>query len=359
MKRLLIEYKIFQDHLLEIKSFLKTMSMSAISSRLLSNIKSKVFDGEESFYLSTLKETKNSQIVNNAIIISLYGCFENYISSILGVFLEIVLENHKKHSELPQSLQKKYREKIGDYLSSPQRYKGYDFEFEKEIEKYNQVLNLNTLSCINKVFALAHSGNIHVDEICEIMNSLGICDGKSKILDEPIFKGYYIPSFMDEHEFQLKRTNNISDLFLPIEILIKQRNTVAHSWNNSDRLSLEEIDNRLIPFVEVFCDCLCRICIRESLGYSKIENQKFQTKKPINVFNNYIVCFNNSYKNIKINDYLIYKTGDRVYIGKIINIQKDHIEKEAITSDLSVDIGVELDTPVKIESRIHAIVDAL
>ena len=359
MKRLLLEYKTFQEHLLEIKTYLKTMSQSAISSRLLHDIMGETLGEDEKFYLSTLQETKNSQIVNNAIIISLYGCFENYVSNILGVFLEIVLNNHKKHSELPENLQKKYREKIGEYLSAPQRYKGFDLEFDKEIEKYNQVLNLNTLSCINKVFALAHSGNVHVDEICDIMSSLGISDGKSKILDEPIFKKYYISSFMDEHEFKLKRTNSISDLFYPIEALIKQRNTVAHSWNNTDRLSLEEINNTIIPFIDIFCDCLCRICIRESLDFKKVEKNAFKIKKPINVYDNHIVCFNNSNKNIRISDYLIYKTGDRVYVGRIITIQKDHEEKETIAKDLSVDIGVKLDTPIKIESRIQAIVDDL
>lgn len=358
MKRLLVEYKTFQEHLLEIKTFLKTMSQSAVSSRLLHEITDGILDEEKTFYLSTLQETNNSQIVNNAIIISLYGCFENYVSNIFGVFLEIVLNNYKKHSELPESLQKKYREKIGDYLSSPQRYKGYDLEFDKEIEKYNQVLNQNALSRVNKIFALSHSGNVHVDEICEIMKTLGISDGKGKILNEPIFKEYYISAFMDEHEYNLKRANSISDLFSPIEILLNQRNTVAHSWNNSERLSLEEINNSIIPFIDVFCDCLCRICIRESLNFSKIEKNSFRSKKPIEVIRNHIVCFNNQNKNVRINDYLIYENNDYVYIGKIISIQRDHEQVKAITSDLSVDIGVKLDTPIKIESRIKAVVDA-
>ena len=105
MKRLLIEYQVFLSQMQEIKDFLskidKNTDIEKIENALLE------CRDEHSDYLCFLKSLSGSQLVYNAVIISLYGCYENYIDKLLSAYLEILAENKSSYMDLPKNLQQK------------------------------------------------------------------------------------------------------------------------------------------------------------------------------------------------------------------------------------------------------------
>ena len=362
MKRFLVEYNTFRSHLLEIRDYLVSMNQSPQAQRIQKLITPSNTDASLQNYLLGLQKSRTSQIVNSAIIISLYGCYENYVFNLLKIFLDLITESNKNYYQLPKALQTKYREVIGTYLSNPQRFKNRDFQYETEIEKYNNMLHSKFQNSVNPVFALSHSGNLHMDEVFGLMKNLGIEDPRTKLFDEPIFKHFHISNGMMESEYSIKRARETTDLCSPIELLIQQRNTVAHNWDNPDRLALEEIENNIIPFVDLTFDCLCRICIRESFGLSKAERIVLRKKTPIKVYNKKIICFNNQNNPISVGNYILlstYKDPEKIKVLKILNIEVNNVRKKIITSSQAIDIGVETDGTIKDSDRIRAIVNDL
>lgn len=356
MKRLLLEYQVFLSHIDEIYGFLtkvdKNVTIEKISNAIVD------LDAEKEELLSFIQQLGGSTLVYNAIIISLYGCLENYIDKLLGVYLEILTENKNTYEDLPEKLRDKYRNKLGEFLSSPQRFANMELDLAQEISKYNELIHSNVSGTINKNLALAHSGNLHFNEICLLMTHLGIKDAKTKIIDCSIFKEHHINHGMDEMEYDAKRARRIDDFFIPIEQLITQRNSVAHSWNVEDRVSLHEIKTIVLPFVKMLCESILRVCMIEAFSLNA-DQSMFNNETPINIFHNQIVCINN--QNIKIapKDYLIYTSEDAVKIACIKNIQFNSKDISMVYETEAKDIGLELDNRIQISDKIKLIVHSM
>ena len=246
----------------------------------------------------------------NAIIISLYGCFENYIDKLLGVYLELLAENKVSYMDLPKTFQKKYQAKFGEFLSNPQRFNNMGMDLEREVENYHHLLKSNLSGTINKGIALSHSGNLHADEIFSLLKELGIEDAKDKVLDSYVFKRFHLENGMDDIEFKAKRARKLNDFFLPLENLIIQRNSVAHSWNVEDRITLKEINDVIIPFVLILCECIFRLTVVEAFSFNTRESV-FENQEPRLVYNDIIVCFNNQNHKIATGDYIVYASSDK------------------------------------------------
>lgn len=356
MKRLLIEYQVFLSRMKEIKDFLskidKNIDIERIENVLLE--KGDKFDD----YILFLKSLGGSQLVYNAIIISLYGCYENYIDKLFGAYLEILAENKASYLDLPQNLQQKYRVKFGEFLSSPQRFNKMDLDLDREIENYHRLLNSDLLGTINKRIALSHSGNLHPEEIFLLLKDLGIENSKDKILDSHIFKDFHLENGMDEVEFSAKRARKSNEFFLPLENLIIQRNSVAHSWNVEDRVTLREINDVIMPFSLMLCDCVFRLCITQAFLLNT-SVAFFEVEKPIAVYNNSIVCLNSQNHKISIGDYIIYTSKGEVKIACINNIQLNGADIESVDETESKDIGLRIDNTIKETDKLKVIINAM
>ena len=119
---------------------------------------------------------------------------QNFIDNLLGVYLDIILENTSAYDQLPEKLQRKYRTKFGEYLTNPQRFNKMDLDLSKEVSNYNDLLQSNLSGSMSKKFAIAHSGNLHVQEIFDLINVLGIENSKDKPTSQIRFSNLNIPS---------------------------------------------------------------------------------------------------------------------------------------------------------------------
>lgn len=356
MKRLLIEYQVFLLRIKEIQDFLIKVNKNACVEEIVNT-----FSGADAGlidYTLFLKSLSGSQLVYNAIIISLYGCFENYFDKLFGVYLEILSESWTTYAALPKRLKDKYRTKLGEYLSNPQRFNNMDLKLEKEVANYHGLLSSNLIGTINKNFMLSHSGNLHSDEIFLLMKDLGIDNAKDQILNSHLFKTFHLRNGMDEIEFNAKRSRRTEDFFLPIENLISQRNSVAHSWNVEDRITLREINDVIIPFMLMLCDCVFRLCAVQA--FAQKSNQKsFKNEAPINVFNNHVVCINNQNQKIAVGDYIVYTSKDKIKIARIKNIQFNGTDILCVYDYDSKNIGIQIDNTIKKTDKLKMVINSI
>ena len=356
MKRLLIEYQIFVSRVEEIEKYLTKVDRNSTIEKISSLIPGSDVDISE--YLEFIRSLGNSPLSYNAIIISLYGCFENYVDKLLGVYLEILTESKSAYEELPEKLREKYRNKFGEFLSNPQRFNNMDLDFSDEIVKYYKLLQSDLVGTINKNIALSHSGNLHVEEVFLLMKQLGIKDVKDRIMDSDFFRRYHIDNGMDEVEFDEKRARKTDDFFSPLEQLITQRNSVAHSWNVEDRITLREIKNSIIPFIKLLCNCILRTCLASAYLLNPNASM-FQNEQPIAVYNNSIVCFNNQGVKIAKGGYIIYISDDNVKVAKIENMQFDRKDIDLVEEMDSKNVGLKLDNTIKKEDKLKLLINPM
>ena len=356
MKRLLIEYRMFVSRVEEIEEYLIKVDRNSTIEKISSSIPNT--DADISEYLDFIRSLGNSPLSYNAIIISLYGCFENYVDKLFGVYLEILTESKSTYEELPAKLREKYRNKFGEFLSNPQRFNNMELDFSDEITKYYKLLQSDLAGTINKNIALSHSGNLHVEEVFLLMKQLGIKDAKERIMDSHVFKKYHFDNGMDEVEFDEKRARKTDDFFFPLEQLITQRNSVAHSWNVEDRVTLREIKNSIIPFIKLLCNCVLRICLASAYLLNS-NTSIFQDEQPIAVYNNSIVCFNNQGVKITKGDYIIYVSDENVKVAQIENMQFDRKDIVLVEETDSKKVGLKLDNTIKKEDKLKFLINAM
>ena len=356
MKRLLIEYQVFLSRVEEIRNFLTQITKNSHVERIQDVFKDE--DKEIAEYAIFLKALTSSKLVYNAIIISLYGCFENYFDKLLSVYIEILTENKKTYDDLPKKFKDKYRAKFGDFLTNPQRFSGLELDLTNEITNYHKLLQSDLSGTVNKYFVLSHSGNLRVNEIFSLMRDLGIDNAKDLVLDLPIFKSYYIKNGMDDIEYNAKRARKTDEFFYPIECLIEQRNSVAHSWNVDDRITLREINDVIVPFIIMFCDCVYRVCVLDAFSLN-LNCETFKNEEPLKVFRNHIVCMNNQNHKISRGDYILYSSDDNMKIARIEKIQKEGKDILFVSDEQSDDIGLQLDTTIKQSDKLKMVINSI
>lgn len=346
----------FVSRVEEIEKYLTKVDRNSTIEKITSLIPDS--DADISEYLDFIRSLGNSPLSYNAIIISLYGCFENYVDKLLGAYLEILTESMSTYEELPDKLREKYRNKFGEFLSNPQRFNNIDSDFADEIVKYYKLLQSDLVGTINKNIALSHTGNLHAEDVFLLMKQLGIKDVKERIMDSHVFKKYHIGNGMDEVEFDEKRARKTEDFFSPLEQLITQRNSVAHSWNVEDRITLRDIKNSIIPFVKLLCNGILRICLAGTYLLNP-NTSMFQNEKPIAVYNNYIVCFNNQGVRIAKGGYIIYISDENVKVAQIENMQFDRKDIALLQKNESKNIGLKLDDTIKVEDKLKMIINSI
>lgn len=201
---------------------------------------------------------------------------------------------------------------------------------------------------MNKTFLLSHSGNLRMELLNSFFNSIGINDLQKKIYDNELMKFFYTTVLgIEEMEYDIKVSRNSLDLSKYLDVLVEQRNNVAHGWVEDNRISVYDIINYVIPYIKILGQVLLRILLCESLSYIKQDMSlpKFHPT-PLNVFNHNILCMHIEGQHISIGDYILYKHESKIKCAKIENIE---IEKTSLTqiSEKVCDIGLKIDSRIK------------
>lgn len=274
-------------------------------------------------YADKLKNIINSNVQYNSIIISLYGCFEEFIDEIALEYISIIEKLCTSYNDLPKKIQEKHLYKVGEFLSNPQRYQGYNLTVDVCIKNmYNSIYSFEERK-LNSKLIISHSGNLKIDKIYELFSDLGISNLKNK--------------------FEVKNLDLGLDLDLNLlDELVEQRNIISHSWSVDQRFSLDKIKNEILTLL-INIEKILKNILLDEIFLFMYENKKFiDFDEPIQVINNKILCINSK------SSYL--EKGDSIFLCKnnnaklrleILNIQIDNTNVNKIENE-NINVGLEV-----------------
>lgn len=342
MKEIIQEYCNFLSKLNQIKTYINNTYRR--DNGIIAIIED--YAGENIDLLNYYKSIIDSSLQYNAIVINLYGAYENFISKISKSYLIVLFNNAKSIEDLPKKLVKKYQSNVGNYLNNNSKFSNYDIKVNQVISNYNDFLNSN-FSNINYELLLNHSGNLNYEHLKDYLKEIGILGDKS-ICESSLLKNFYIDNGLyDEMEFNEKKNRVPSDLFNPLNNLVNTRNTVAHTGEEENRISVNEFDNLIIPFLNIISRIITEMII-DRINYYKKENSKFDI---IKIYNDKILCINNNSQNIKIGDMVIYRKNNVIHTAIIKKIEIYHNSVEE-TGTEPIDVGCELDSKINNDCQI-------
>ncbi|PRR84564.1 HEPN domain-containing protein [Clostridium vincentii] len=296
---------------------------------------------------SYMEALVNSEIQYNAIIISIYGCFENFLDEMSKLYMESIFEYTEYYSELSINSRNKYIQKVGEFLTNPQRFLRMDIDTKGVVENAYNCLCGNEVNIFTPLIT-AHGGNLKYGQVCLLLKDIGIEDVNNKILHNEYIKRWYMDRDGYAYDMVQQYINDLGEnAFKILDELVDERNKVAHG-NVEQRKALNLIKEETIPFLKYFSRELCDIVIGELylLMYGKNILKPFENA--IDVINNYILCINSGKSFLRKGDYIFAYFNNIGIPLKIESIEIDRISIENINSE-NINVGIKVDKRIKKE----------
>lgn len=292
----------------------------------------------------------STPVVYNAVIISLYGCFENYIDKIADSLLDFWVEKADRYVNLANEIKQKNIKKSGEFLVNSNRFKNFEITELEVIKNLYSCFEEEKFS-LNKELLLTHSGNLGIDQLIELFNDLGIKNSKAKILGKKKFVEYIKNKneFSDEKAKEYinkKKGGDVNRLFEELTQLVEQRNKVAHGWCVDTRLSNSVLVEQIIPFMEMMGQVICDIFEEELIIILQTCGLLNEIDMIIDVYNNNILCINSKKSRLKVGEYIFAYTGKDYNRFKILNIQHNEKDIQKVEED-NIDVGILVDGYIK------------
>lgn len=298
----------------------------------------------------------NTPVTYNAVIISIYGCFEAYIDRISSLLLDFWMENANDYSQISKSIRNKHIQKCGDFLSNPQRYQNIDITKERVVKNLAGCLNGERIYSLNKELILSHSGNLNSSQLMRFFTELGIKNCKAKILKHIQYIEYISRKFemSNEEAMQIISARNSDDRFLFKELtqLVEQRNGVAHGWSVDQRLSKVYLVENVIPFMKMLGCVIAEIFINEFAKIMYLTGSLKEFDNAINIYNKRVLCINSKDANLKCKEYIFANDGKTYMALNIMELQKNNKSVEEIIGE-NIDVGILVDKDIKKNWRFY------
>lgn len=263
-----------------------------------------------------LSEISRSTVSYNAVIISLYGCYENYVNSLVEELISQISDNSSDYTEIPTDMKISNIHLSSDYLNSKQRYKNFNLKDEDVIN------NIYSGKMTNKLL-LKHGGNLSINVLSDYLKNLGIKRVADSIKNSDEFYQYYsnikMISIKDAKSYLQKIDNDT--VFNLLGDIILQRNAIAHSWKSDDKVDYTIIKDEWIKFIQVFCKCLYNIVV---LFYSEwlVKHNKLFCPVKFQIISSSLVGFYDVIPHCNENiEAIIIKSNDKICVGKILNVE--------------------------------------
>jgi len=304
-------------------------------------------------FVNEQRENKifRTPIIYNAAIISIYGCFENYIDDLFNEYLDEIYKLSEKYEELPQKIKDKHIVKTGEFITNPNRYQNYDLSVEEAIFNLCNSINNTENAELNKNLILSHGGNLKIDVIIKLMEELGIESAMDRIIFNDDFLDYYCNTYEVGKNSAKKRINerkkdDKAELFGEWQTLVEQRNSVAHSWVVEERISYSSINSAIIPFVKLLGKVILNVILSEILCMYHDKSMLKQITKIYDVYDNKVLCFNKNDAKLQVGTFMYAKNEKGWIVLKVLDIQVNNRSMQEIVKN-NVDVGVLVDKHIK------------
>lgn len=267
-----------------------------------------------------------SQLSYNAIIISIYGCYESFVDDILYTYIDQIVNQSETFLELPTEIITNNLKLSYEFINSEQRFKNYRLKKEDVIENIYS-------GKITKKLLLKHSGNLSFNNLSDYFVSLGLTELANKIKKNQLFIKYFSESQRIDLKSAIAHLKSASPntLFNILSDLISQRNSIAHTWESDEKVDFEIIRNDWLTFIETFCECLQEIIIQHYAKWLVSYNKLF-TPNDFIIFGSSTVGFNNTK--------IIWHPNDKVIIKSSNELKVCTIDSAKIHSNSQVSIKI-------------------
>ena len=239
-------------------------------------------------------------------------------SSKLG---EIINSTYK---DLPKSLRNKHMSKVGDFLSNPQRYKGYGLTVEECIKNIYMSIYSAEERTLNTELLISHGGNLKVDKIYDLFRDLGIKDLKTEL----------------ETKINKVKLKLLDDL-------IDQRNVISHSWEVDQRFAFIKIKDEIISLLVELGKTLKEVLLDKIFLFIELKEGLERFGRPIKVINNRILCINSKNSYLRIGDSILLCKGNGKKIRvEVLELRVDGVNKSKI-EEKNIDVGIKVNKNIK------------
>lgn len=342
MDNLRFYYEEFEKQLLEIKMFIQSIELQKdMISELDAGIDGYSNQIDKTLqYSEIIKQVVESPIQYNAVIISIYGCFERYIDNVFNNYCTKIYESIDDYGKLPEKLKEKHIKKLGDFLSNPQRYKNYELSVDQAIGNAsiafeNPKIGLGN----NQKLILSHGANLKIDQITELASDLGIASLEKSIVSHYLFKSYHIEQgdYSDE-TYTRFMAQDPKRLFEILDKLVEERNNVAHGWVEN-RIKLSDIASEFLGYMQCLAEVINDVLLKSIVNIKYQNTKLYPIGKPLKVFDHHIICINNKEVLLNKGDFLVAVKGEIIKVLLIESIQIESMGIEKLT-DFNVDVGI-------------------
>lgn len=313
--------EIINQYIKRLEEIKKHIEFISLQKDLYNEIKKK---SNMQLYSSKLGEIINSTVQYNSIIICLYGCFEEFIDSIAVEYISSINELCTSYKDLPKNLRNKHMSKVGDFLSNPQRYKGYGLTVEECIKNIYMSIYSAEERTLNTELLISHGGNLKVDKIYDLFRDLGIKDLKTEL----------------ETKINKVKLKLLDDL-------IDQRNVISHSWEVDQRFAFIKIKDEIISLLVELGKTLKEVLLDKIFLFIELKEGLERFGRPIKVINNRILCINSKNSYLRIGDSILLCKGNGKKIRvEVLELRVDGVNKSKI-EEKNIDVGIKVNKNIK------------
>lgn len=279
------------------------------------------------------------------IIVSLYGCFEQFVESFIKDYLMLLAEDCQEYSRLPQVIIDNHINLSVTLMGKIEQSKYNEFLTKEQIiRNLNDCIQHNKCSINYEAFC-QHTANFRVQTIGEVLKNVGLSDVLNRVKDNEHLREMYVQQNGECDYGHLKLDN----VFSFLNELADRRNKIAHGAV-SDILSVD-LQEELIKKVSFFGQEMDKIGFEEVLPYLVGKAHKITKIYNPNKSTN-LLCFAIMEGKICIGDIIIIKNShDNYTYSKIESIEIDHVRYDKIEIQNEVNIGIMLDKYRKVDEE--------
>jgi len=311
-------------------------------------IESLLIDYQTHFYNFSTKRVFDYK----TIIITLYGCLENYVENLLKAYLTRISYIISNYADLPLDIRENHYRQSAELLLKLDypKYRGVVTR-ETVIGNMHSCINTPTSYKLNIDAFTNHSSNFRSSSVNEFFSVIGISGISSKVKSHPKFVEFFsaIGPEVDLH------TTKDDIIFEVLEDIAFRRNNVAHGVEGN--IASIEILRSYIRFVELYATCLNDVIFLNMLQY-EVEFNSIHLNSPIAVYSNHIICLSLENTAIKVGDIIVAETQNPSYPFLYGNIKCIQVNKNSI-SELApepiIEVGIEVEFNAKDNHKFHLI----
>lgn len=226
------------DSLLQLKKLLETIKLHNKCFSILPTVLKSSTVNDKIFIVDSWT---NERIFNfRSNIISLYGCFEQFIESSIKEYFTELLKICHSFTDLDESIRKEYIDRWKT-LHGKLHYNKFQTITPTFMVKslYNSLVE-DKNEIIAECF-LQNGGNYRIEEIRKSFSTLGLTNLNESLRNYEPLVSYY--------------SQNGFDSYSKIDEIVERRNEIAHG-SNADNLLSESIVLEYVEFIEMFAQSL-------------------------------------------------------------------------------------------------------